>query len=301
MWHSLAIEWGALLERMVNVVGDADVLTEELLTHAFVQAGALVRQCSGGEIVKKKADEVENGSWFEDDRVTARGKLARVDGEVRFFAGAGGEFLRVEGADIGGVGFCPACGGIFLHGDGKFRVRFAMSGKEAARIRQGGLALAVREDSGGNLAFLDGQIAGAANGAGPIFGREGSGLFDEAVYVAIALLAGHWQETRVLRQTVREGERSFDGGAERVFVDSIRGGARGAAVGDRANRNRQAVLGDVLVNGIVGETRQRVGNFVDVDFGFFGCRGFRQTENCVGDAAKFALGEKFGSDCARLL
>ena len=40
--HSLAIERRALLQRMVNVVADADTLSKELFAHAFVQAGALV-------------------------------------------------------------------------------------------------------------------------------------------------------------------------------------------------------------------------------------------------------------------
>src|SRR5438309_1324296 len=300
-WHSFAIEWGALLQRMINVVGDADVLAEELLAHAFVQAGALVRQGSGRKIVKKKTDKVENGSGFEDDRVAAGIKLARIDGEMRFFADSGGEFLLVEGAYINGVGFGPACGRTFLHGDRKLGVRFAIGGKEAARICQGGLTLAVREDSGGDLTLLDGQVTGAANGTGSIFSGERGRLFDETVYAAIALLARHRQEVGDFRLAVREGERGFDRGAERVFVEAIRRGARGSPVGDGANRNREAVLGDILVDGVVSKTGQRVGNFVDVDFGFFGCRGFRQTKDCVSDAAKFVLSEKLGGGCPGLL
>ena len=61
------------------------------------------------------------------------------------------------------------------------------------------------------------------------------------------------------------------------------------------------MLSHVLVNGVVGETGQRVRNFVDVDFGVLGGRGFQQMKDGVGDAAKFALGEKLGSQCACLL
>ena len=88
--HSLAIEGGALLQRMINVVADADVLSEELFAHAFVEAGALVFQGGGGEIVKKKPDEIEHRRGFEDYRVTSRRKLARVDGKVCFLAGSRG-------------------------------------------------------------------------------------------------------------------------------------------------------------------------------------------------------------------
>src|SRR5207302_1828769 len=168
-WHSFAIERSTLLQGMINVIGDADVLAEELLAHAFVQAGALVRECGGGKIIKKKTDKVENSSGFEDDSVTTGGKLACVHGEMRFFAG-----------------------------------------------------------SGGNLVFPDGQVAGAANGAGPIFGGEGGGVLDEAVYPAIALLARYRQEVGDFRLAVRKGERSFDRSAKRVFIDAIGGGARGS-------------------------------------------------------------------------
>jgi len=46
---------------MINVVADADVLSKELFADAFVQAGALVFQGGGSEIVKKKPDEIEYG------------------------------------------------------------------------------------------------------------------------------------------------------------------------------------------------------------------------------------------------
>jgi hypothetical protein len=59
------------------------------------------------------------------------------------------------------------------------------------------------------------------------------------------------------------------------------------------------MLGDVLVNGVVGKTRQGVRDFVNVDFRFFGSGGFRQAKNSVDDAVKLALGEKLGGFCAR--
>ncbi len=132
--QAFAIEGRALLQRMVNVVGDGDVLSKELLAQAFVQAGAFVLQGSGGEIVKKKADEIEHGGGFENYRVASGRKLARVDGDMRFFTGARGEFLWIEGADVRGVGFGPARGRAFLHGNGKLGVGFAIGGKETARI-----------------------------------------------------------------------------------------------------------------------------------------------------------------------
>ena len=53
------------------------------------------------------------------------------------------------------------------------------------------------EDSGGDLAVCDGNVAGAADGAGAFFGREGGGVFGEAIYFAIALFAGKRKEMRI--------------------------------------------------------------------------------------------------------
>ena len=58
------------------------------------------------------------------------------------------------------------------------------------------------------------------------------------------------------------------------------------------------MLGDVLMNGVVGEARQGDGDFVNVDFGLLGPRGFCQTKNRGDDALKLALVEKLRV-CAR--
>ena len=123
-------------------------------------------------------------------------------------------------------------------------------------------------------------------------------MFDESFHGAITLSSGHRKEARVLWLAARKRERGFDRGAEGVFINTIRGRARGSAINDGANRNRQPVLGDVLVNGVVGETRQCIRNFVHVDFRLFGSCGFRQTKNRADDAAKLALVEKLRGSCA---
>ena len=59
---------------------------------------------------------------------------------------------------------------------------------------------------------------------------------------------------------MRQGKRSFDGGAERIFVKTIGGGPGRPAIDDCSNGNSQAMLGDILMDAVVRETRQRVGN-----------------------------------------
>ena len=178
-------------------------------------------------------------------------------------------------------------------------MRFAIGCKKASRIAQCGLALAVRIDSCGDLAFLDSRVTGTLDRKGSLFSGERGGVLDEPVHGAITLSSRHRQEPRIFRLAVRERERSFGRGAERVFINAIRGGARSAAVDDGADGNRQPVFGDVLVNGVVGETRQSVGNFVHVDFRLFGSCGFPKTKNRIGDAPKLALVKKLRGSCAR--
>jgi hypothetical protein len=113
-----------------------------------------------------------------------------------------------------------------------------------------------------------------------------------AAKFAIFLLAGHRQEARIFRLAVRERKRRFDRGAQRVFVDAIGGGAGGAAVDDGANGHGEAAFGDVLVDGVVGEARERVVDFVDVDFGLVGFGGCREAQDVLDDGAQFALGEQ---------
>jgi hypothetical protein len=96
---------------------------------------------------------------------------------------------------------------------------------------------------------------------------------------------------RIFRLAVPERQRGFDGSTERIFVDAICGGAGGAVVDNGADGNVEAALGYVLVNGIVGEAREGVGCFVDVNFGFICAGGFGESKNGIDDSAQFTFGE----------
>src|SRR5882724_339971 len=96
-------------------------------------------------------------------------------------AGAAGKFLRIECANVRSIRFGPTRGGVFLHGDGEFRVRFAVGRKKATRIADCGLTLPTGKNAGSNLARLEGHVASGTNGAGAIFGGESGGLHYESV------------------------------------------------------------------------------------------------------------------------
>jgi hypothetical protein len=53
------------------------------------------------------------------------------------------------------------------------------------------------------------------------------------------------------------------------------------------------MLSDVLMNAVVGKTRQTVRNLVNMDLGFLGSRRPSQTNDSIDNLAKLALGKKF--------
>jgi hypothetical protein len=180
-----------------------------------------------------------------------------------------------------------------LHGDGEFCVRLAVGREEAARIADYGLTLPAGKNASGNLALLDGEVAGQANGACAIFGGERCGIFHEAIYARVALFPRHRKKVGIFRLAVCHREGCLDGATKEIFVGAIGRGTRGAGVCDGANRDGEAMLGDVLMNAVAGKTRQTVPDFLDVDLGFLGSRRPGQTNDSIDNPAKLALGEKF--------
>ena len=85
---------------MGDVVMDGDVFAHDLLVHAFVETGALIEHGGSGEVIKKKADQIQDGGGLENDRPAAGldfPGLARGGG---LFAGAAGERF---GMDLGAI------------------------------------------------------------------------------------------------------------------------------------------------------------------------------------------------------
>ena len=71
---------------------------------------------------------------------------------------------------------------------------------------------------------------------------------------------------------MRQRQRRLNRAAQRIFVHAIRRRARRSPIDHRAHRNRQPVLRHILVNRIVREARQRIVDFIDMHFRFFGVR-----------------------------
>ena len=72
--------------------------------------------------------------------------------------------------------------------------------------------------------------------------------------------------------------------AEGFFVGFVGGGAGGAAIHNGADGNAEGVLGDVLVDGVVGEAGERVDRRVNFDFGFV---RVAPADDAVGDVLEF--------------
>jgi len=85
---------------------------------------------------------------------------------------------------------------------------------------------------------------------------------------------------------------------QRFVVGFVRGGASGPAIENGAHRNVQVLLGDVLMNRVVGEARERIGYRADFDFGFIGAAQLQDTfGNTVQlGGAKTVIGRRASAD-----
>jgi hypothetical protein len=170
---------------------------------------------------------------------------------------------------------------------------FSVCGEKAAGIADNGLTLSAREDTSGNLSLLDSKVACRPNCPRAIFGGEGCGVFYKAIHLTILLLSRQGKKARILWLALRKRKGCFNRCAKGVLVNAIGRGARRAAVHNSANGNYKAMLGDVLMNPVVGKTRQTVRNFIYMDFSFLGSRRASQTKDTIDHPVKLVLGEKF--------
>jgi hypothetical protein len=171
-------------------------------------------------------------------------------------------------------------------------MRLAVRRQKAARIADYGLILPASENTGGNLALFDGEVAGRTNCAGSLVGGENGTLFYESAHATVALFPRHVKKVRIFRLAVCQREGCLDGATEGILVGAIGRGARRAGIHNTANRNCEAMLSDVLMNAVVGKTRQTVRNLVNMDLGFLGSRRPSQTNDSIDNPAKLALGKK---------
>jgi hypothetical protein len=126
--------------------------------------------------------------------------------------------------------------------------------------------LTARENSRRDLPRFYSDVAGAPHGAGAIVRRERGGGSRETVDLPITLLPRNRQQMRIFRLATRQRKRRVDRTTQRIFVNAIGRSPRRSPIHNGAHRNSEPVLGDVLMDRVVGETRKRVIDFIDVYF-----------------------------------
>ncbi len=120
------------------------------------------------------------------------------------------------------------------------------------------------------------QAAGArllddrAHGARAGLGVEGAGGLGGAVPVRDELGAGQARERRVLGCDRGRRTRGVARGAQRVVVEAVGGRDALALAEHGADRDLRVLLGDVLVDAVVGEAGERAGLRGDEHFGGVG-------------------------------
>ena len=135
------------------------------------------------------------------------------------------------------------------------------------------------------------ELASAFDGAGAFFRRESGGGGIEAAHSAILLFAGHGQQAAdLLAGCAARDKQSSMAARKRIFVNAVGGDAGGAAVDDGANGDNQAVLGDMLMDGVVGEARERVESTSSTCTSVSGTpRALARRRTVCADAVQFAF------------
>ena len=146
-----------------------------------------------------------------------------------------------------------------------------------------------RENPGGRLLVFFGHLRDAGDGAGAVGRRRVGGVFKIARGLGVFLRPGHRQEIGIARLAARQRLRGFDHAPQRIVVGLVGGRARRAAVEHGSHRNGEHLLGDVLMNRVVGEARERVGDHADFDFGFVRVAEF---EDSLGNAPHLRVGKQ---------
>ena len=141
---------------------------------------------------------------------------------------------------------------------------------EAARIRKQRGRSARGENARGGLLAACGELRNLHDGARPLVRAGPGGRGEIARNLRVLLLAQHRQHIGILRLALRKPLGSGHGPAQRLVVNLVRGGARDAPVEHGAHGNGERLLGDVLVNRVVRESRQRIHRRGNIHFGFVG-------------------------------
>ena len=175
-----------------------------------------------------------------------------------------------------------------------------MRGEQAFRVGDRRLRDARRKNAGGRLLVFLGHCRDACDGASAVGRRRVGGVLKIARGLRVFLRAGHRQEIGIARLAARKRLRGFDHAPQRIVVRLVGGGAGRAAIEHGPHRYGEHLLRDVLMDRVVGEARERVGDHADLDFGFVRVAQF---ENSLGNAPHVRVGKQMqgrhgGARCA---
>ena len=96
---------------MIDVVHERNILAENMLAQTIVETRPFVGNCSGRKIVKKKAEQIEDCSWFQNDGVFSGREFDGVCGAMCFVTGPLGQFVRIKVSNITEIRFGPMSSG----------------------------------------------------------------------------------------------------------------------------------------------------------------------------------------------
>ena len=162
--------------------------------------------------------------------------------------------------EVGRIGLGPAGGIGFQNGDGEFGARLAMRREQAAGIGDGRLRRRPwRKCPRRSACFFRPDCATRATARARSAGVASAVFSKIARDLGVFLRAGHGQQVGILRLAARQRlarlrrrARSDSSSVLLVVARAVRPSKNGA------HGNSERLLGDILVNGVVGEARERV-------------------------------------------
>ena len=101
---------------MIDIVGDRNVLAENLLPDPVVQERTLVEQRHAAKIPEHEAHQIEHRRRLQDYGVLARGQLRWIRRTLRFFGRLSANPSGIDLVDIGRIALLPARGVLRQHG-----------------------------------------------------------------------------------------------------------------------------------------------------------------------------------------
>ena len=265
------------LQRVIHVIPQRNVLAKNFAAHAVVQARTLVVHRRRRKIVKKRTHKIQRRRRLQNRGVMPWLQFPGIARRGGFVTGARSQRVRIDIRNIRETGFRPARRIRLENRDRKLRLGMVVPREQALRVGQQRAVVTGGKNSSRCLFFFVGEFANASHRASAIFSSRLGGRFYKMIDLLVALLLEQGQQIGTLRLVPRQAARRRNHPPQRIVVRLVGGSPRRAPIEHHPHRNSQRMFGNILMNGVIRKSRQRVDAEVDLHLRFVRVAQFQQT------------------------